>query len=94
MAALRTFSILTVAQAAFAAGITWAIAWADQAYPPPLDKAAVVSREVLDGDGALLRAFTTADSKWRLAVKAADVASEAVMGDRWRTLCRARRSGG
>jgi len=70
---LRTFSVLTVVQAAFAAGITWAIAWADQAYPPPLDRAAVASREVLDGDGALLRAFTTADSKWRLAIKATDV---------------------
>ena len=73
MAMWRTFSALIVIQAAFAAGITWAIAWADQAYPPPLDKAAVASREVLDGDGALLRAFTTKDSKWRLAVKAADV---------------------
>ena len=73
MSMLRTLSVLTVVQAAFAAGITWAIAWADQAYPPPLDKAAVASREVLDADGALLRAFTTSDSKWRLAVKAADV---------------------
>ena len=73
MAMLRTFSILTVAQAALAAGITWAIAWADQAYPPPLERAAIVSREVLDGDGALLRAFTTPDSTWRLSVKAADV---------------------
>lgn len=70
---LRTFSVLTVVQAALAAGITWAIAWADQAYPPPLDRAAVASREVLDADGALLRAFTTSDSKWRLAVKATDV---------------------
>jgi penicillin-binding protein 1C len=73
MGMLRTFSILTVIQVAFAAGITWAIAWADQAYPPPLDKAAVASREVLDSDGALLRAFTTPDSKWRLAVKAENV---------------------
>jgi penicillin-binding protein 1C len=73
MGMLRTFSILTVVQAAFAAGITWTIAWADQAYPPPLDKAAVASREVLDSDGALLRAFTTPDSKWRLAVKAENV---------------------
>ena len=70
---LRTFSVLTVVQAAFAAGITWAIAWADRAYPPPLDKAAVASREVLDADGALLRAFTTPDSKWRLAVQAESV---------------------
>lgn len=73
MATLRTFSVLTVIQAAFAAGITWAVAWADQAYPPPLDRAAVSSREVLDTDGALLRVFTTPDSKWRLSVKAEDV---------------------
>jgi penicillin-binding protein 1C len=73
MAMWRTFSALTVVQAALAAGITWAIASADQAYPPPLDKAAVASREVLDADGALLRAFTTPDSKWRLGIKAGDV---------------------
>ncbi|MBX9456538.1 MAG: penicillin-binding protein 1C [Rhizobium sp.] len=73
MAMLRTFTVLTVIQAAIAAGITWAAAWADQAYPPPLDRAAVVSREVLDSDGALLRAFTTPDSKWRLGVRAGDV---------------------
>lgn len=73
MAMLRTFSFLTVVQAVFAAGITWAVAWADRAYPPPLDRAAVASREVRDADGALLRAFTTPDSKWRLSVRAADV---------------------
>ncbi|MGV3550570.1 penicillin-binding protein 1C [Rhizobium sp.] len=73
MAMLRTLSVLTVVQAALAVGITWAIAWADKAYPPPLDRAAVASREVLDADGKLLRAFTTSDSKWRLAIKAADV---------------------
>lgn len=70
---LRTLSILTVIQAALAVGITWTIAWADRTYPPPLDRAASASREVLDADGALLRAFTTGDSKWRLAVKAGDV---------------------
>jgi penicillin-binding protein 1C len=73
MAMLRTFSILTLVQAAFAVGITWAIAWADKAYPPPLESASVPSREVRDADGALLRAFTTKDSKWRLKVTAADV---------------------
>ncbi|MDB5550043.1 MAG: pbpC, partial [Rhizobium sp.] len=69
----RTLTILTVIQAVFAAGITWAIAWADQAYPPPLEQALVSSREVLDANGRLLRAFTTPDSRWRLKVSAADV---------------------
>ena len=73
MAMKRTLTILTVIQAVFAAGITWAIAWADNAYPPPIEQALVNSREVLDADGRLLRAFTTPDSRWRLKVSAADV---------------------
>jgi len=73
MAMKRTLTILTVIQAVFAAGITWTIAWADNAYPPPIEQALVNSREVLDADGRLLRAFTTPDSRWRLKVSAADV---------------------
>ncbi|MGE7369487.1 penicillin-binding protein 1C [Neorhizobium sp. NPDC001467] len=46
---------------------------ADRAWPPPLDKAAVISREVVDADGQLLRAFATPDGRWRLGTKAADV---------------------
>ena len=67
---LMTF---TAIQAALAAGITWGLHAADKAFPPPLDMAAERSREVLDADGQLLRAFTTRDGKWRLAVKASDV---------------------
>lgn len=40
----------------------------DRAYPPPLDNAAEMSREVLDRDGKLLRAYTTANGVWRLPV--------------------------
>jgi len=41
---------------------------ADRAYPPPLDAAIQVSREVLDRDDGLLRAYTTAGGIWRLPV--------------------------
>lgn len=45
----------------------------DRAYPPPLDRADLVSTEVRDHDGALLRAFSTGDGRWRLKTTAADV---------------------
>lgn len=38
----------------------------DRAFPPPLDAADIVSAEVVDRDGALLRAFATPDGRWRL----------------------------
>jgi penicillin-binding protein 1C len=69
----RALAALTCVQVALAAGITWGLNALDAAYPPPLERAAVASREVLDADGELLRAFTTPDGKWRLKVKAADV---------------------
>jgi penicillin-binding protein 1C len=40
----------------------------DRAFPPPLAKTPVVSAEVLDRDGQLLRAFATPDGYWRLKV--------------------------
>ncbi len=47
--------------------------WADRAFPPPLDEARRVSAEVLDRDGALLRAFATKEGRWRLKTTAAEV---------------------
>ncbi|MCL4765719.1 MAG: penicillin-binding protein 1C [Hyphomicrobiaceae bacterium] len=41
--------------------------------PPPLAAAAQVSVTVVDRDGDLLRAFTTAQGRWRLPVEPADV---------------------
>lgn len=38
----------------------------DRAFPPPLPAKPVVSAEVLDRDGDLLRAFATPDGYWRL----------------------------
>jgi penicillin-binding protein 1C len=47
--------------------------WADRAFPPPLERAATVSTEVVDRDGRLLRAFATPDGLWRLKTSASDV---------------------
>ncbi len=49
-----------------AAGLIVGLEAADRAYPPPLEKARVVSAEVLDADGELLRAFATPEGRWRL----------------------------
>ena len=49
-----------------AAGLIVGLDAADRAYPPPLEKARVVSAEVLDADGELLRAFATPEGRWRL----------------------------
>ncbi|MCL6653143.1 penicillin-binding protein 1C [Agrobacterium rubi] len=45
----------------------------DRAFPPPLQNARIVSQEVLDADGKLLRAFATPDGRWRLHTSAVDV---------------------
>jgi penicillin-binding protein 1C len=56
------------------AGAGWlGLEWADRAYPPPLDNATVVSREVLDADDVLLRAFATPQGRWRLKTEIDDV---------------------
>ncbi|CAN7531530.1 penicillin-binding protein 1C [Neorhizobium sp. LjRoot104] len=49
-----------------AAGLIVGLDAADRAYPPPLENARVVSAEVLDADGELLRAFATPQGRWRL----------------------------
>ncbi|WP_394689540.1 penicillin-binding protein 1C [Hoeflea sp.] len=46
----------------------WGLERADRAYPPPLDASREMSREVVDRDGQLLRAYTTEDGYWRLPV--------------------------
>jgi penicillin-binding protein 1C len=48
--------------------VLWGLDRADRAYPPPLDVAREMSREVVDREGDLLRAFTTTDGFWRLPV--------------------------
>jgi penicillin-binding protein 1C len=45
----------------------------DRAFPPPLPGPEAISTVVVDRHGALLRAFSLADGRWRLPVSAADV---------------------
>jgi penicillin-binding protein 1C len=63
----------TAAIALLGVAAVYGLEAADRAYPPPLEKAGVISREVVDADGQLLRAFATPDGRWRLGTKAADV---------------------
>ena len=69
----RLLAILGTAQLVFAGAVTWAIPVADRAFPPPLEKTEIFSREVVDKNGKLLRAFTTPGDKWRLKVTADEV---------------------
>ncbi|WP_374446785.1 penicillin-binding protein 1C [Stella sp.] len=59
-------SLFAGAALALAAG---GLAALDRWRPPPLERAAEVSTVVRARDGELLRAFTTADGAWRLAVR-------------------------
>jgi penicillin-binding protein 1C len=70
MRRVATLALLAVGTAALLAG---ALAALDRAFPPDLARAAPVSTIVVDREGRLLRGFTTADGKWRLAARAADV---------------------
>ena len=54
------------ATALTAVALVFGLEAADRAYPPPLDAARVVSAEVLDANGDLLRAFATPEGRWRL----------------------------
>ena len=45
----------------------------DAAYPPPLARADLTSRVVLDRNGVLLRAFATPGGRWRLPVKISEI---------------------
>jgi penicillin-binding protein 1C len=56
-----------------AAGLIAGLDAVDGAYPPPLEKARVVSAEVLDADGELLRAFATPEGRWRLRTNTENV---------------------
>ena len=69
-------------QTRFAAGFVVAVAPAfalaafgilDRIYPLDITEKIVVSTEVVDRNGALLRPFTTPEGRWRLHVKLADV---------------------
>lgn len=71
MARWRRIAIGTLGAAAAFAALALGLDRADRAFPPPL--AAAVSKEVLDRDGRLLRAFATPGGLWRLKTTTADV---------------------
>jgi penicillin-binding protein 1C len=63
---LRKLAIGSAAAIGLLALGTGALWQLDRAFPPPLPEKPVVSAEVLDRDGELLRAFATPDGYWRL----------------------------
>ena len=63
----RTAGILSAA-ALVCGAVLFGLDRLDRAYPPPLENGAEMSREVLDRDGKLLRAYTTQSGVWRLPV--------------------------
>ncbi len=65
---LRRALLVALGLAGATAAAVAAFGWADARFPPPLPVLATVSTEVLDRNGALLRAFPTPDGRWRLAV--------------------------
>ncbi len=69
----QRFAIGTAAGIIIAGAGLFALEAADRAYPPPLNEAEAVSPEVLDADGQLLRAFATAEGRWRLKTDVSDV---------------------
>jgi penicillin-binding protein 1C len=64
---LRKAALACAAGICFTALAVAALYSLDRAFPPPLPERLVVSKEVVDRDGALLRAFATPDGRWRLA---------------------------
>ena len=73
MALWRKLLIGSLGGAASIAALAFGLDYADRAYPPPIAVAQTVSKEVLDRDGRLLRAFATPEGHWRLKTTAGDV---------------------
>ncbi len=64
---------LLVGFALAAAGLAAGLLALDRLFPPNLARYQERSTEIVDGNGRLLRAFTTPDGKWRLKTTADDV---------------------
>ncbi len=62
---VRILAIAIPALVVIGAVALWGL---DRAFPPPLPQQPVVSAEVLDRDGQLLRAFATPDGYWRFGI--------------------------
>src|SRR5258708_36066017 len=65
----RVLAIAALAATSLAAGALTL----DRLFPPDLSRYHARSSETVDANGRLLRAFTTADGKWRLKTTVADV---------------------
>ncbi|NTJ44301.1 penicillin-binding protein 1C [Agrobacterium larrymoorei] len=70
MSGWRSFSLGFLLAASLTGAGVYCIDYLDRAYPPPLGNARIVSQELVDVDGNLLRAFATPDGRWRLKVTA------------------------
>ncbi|MBN9077011.1 MAG: penicillin-binding protein 1C [Rhizobiales bacterium 65-79] len=69
-----TYSLIAVALASLLCASAWVgLRALDRSYPPPLAEAGLVSTEIVDRDGNLLRAFATPEGRWRLATRIEDV---------------------
>ncbi|WP_288426299.1 penicillin-binding protein 1C [uncultured Agrobacterium sp.] len=73
MSGWRTFFFGFTLAACLTGTAIYGLDYLDHAYPPPLDTARLVSQEVVDADGNLLRAFATPDGRWRLKASATDI---------------------
>lgn len=62
-------AITGAAAITLAAALTGGFYALDRAFPPPLPQQLKISTEVVDRDGALLRAYATTDGYWRLPVQ-------------------------
>ncbi|MCG5480848.1 MAG: penicillin-binding protein 1C [Ensifer alkalisoli] len=69
----RALALIVLPSSLVVALAVLVLTWADRAFPPPIEQALVFSREVLDKDGHLLRAFATKDGLWRLKTTVQDV---------------------
>lgn len=66
--------MMALSGTAIAAAVTWgSFAMIDKAFPPPLEAMKLTSKEVMDRDGNLLRAFAIPTGHWRLATSHKDV---------------------
>lgn len=66
--------LMLLSGTAIALAVTWAsLEILDKAYPPPLEVVTQTSKEVMDRDGNLLRAFAIPSGHWRLAASHKDV---------------------
>lgn len=67
---MRRWRRALVTSGGLVAGLALAAAGLDRAFPPPLERAADVSRTVADSRGRPLRVFANGDGRWRLPATA------------------------